>query len=478
VTEPLVVAHGLGKMYRIYDRPSDRLRQMLTFGRRRYGQEFWALQGVDLEVRPGEVVGILGRNGMGKSTLLQLLAGILTPTTGSLQRRGRVAALLELGSGFNPDFTGRENVFLNAAVLGLSEEETRERLPAIEAFAEIDRFLDQPVKTYSSGMFMRLAFAVATTVDAALVLIDEALAVGDVFFRQKCYRRLQALRDAGVGIVLVSHATNEIEQFCDRALVLDGGRVAFTGDAREAVKRYYLVEEAHRSAGMRSVPGGGESVVARPRETAADTLSDARWPPAEAFLDLARVTQVSAGAARCLRVAVCDPQGRPCRVFPQGETASFFYEFEVAGDAAHPFVGVVLYNDKGLIVHAKNSLLDGVEAPDKIPAGTRLRVQQDVRLDLDLGEYTFELGLASMPEDDHARRASLAPHEIYANVTRLAIVPGLGPLLVTVRQPAAPLQVSHHGVADLPGHFALALVPAAAAASDAERPLTLAEAAR
>src|SRR5215471_4788779 len=239
----------LGKVYRLYNHPQDRLKHML-FSRvgRSYGHPFQALSDVSFEVRRGEVVGIIGRNGSGKSTLLQIIAGILVPAAGEVKVSGRVGALLELGSGFNPDFTGRENILLNGAILGVPRADIERRMEQIAAFADIGDFIDQPVKTYSSGMFVRLAFSVTTSLDADVLLIDEALAVGDVFFRQRCYQRLEALRARGVSIVLVSHAMNEVEQFCERALLLDGGRIIFQGPASEAVKRYYLLEQETRPA--------------------------------------------------------------------------------------------------------------------------------------------------------------------------------------------------------------------------------------
>ena len=195
---PVIKAEGLGKCYYLYRKPEDRLKQTLfaRFGRS-YNVPFWALKDVNFEVKRGESFGIIGKNGSGKSTLLQILAGILRPTEGEFTIQGRVTALLELGSGFNPEFTGRENVYLNGAILGLSREEVDRHFDQIASFADIGEFLDQPVKLYSSGMFVRLAFAVAAGVDADVLLIDEALAVGDFYFRQKCYRRLQTLREQG-----------------------------------------------------------------------------------------------------------------------------------------------------------------------------------------------------------------------------------------------------------------------------------------
>src|SRR5262249_37626888 len=198
----VVAVCNVGKMYRLYDRPQDRLKHQLLgrFGKS-FGREFWALRDVSFEVRRGEVLGIIGCNGSGKSTLLQILAGVLQPTTGEARVKGRVAALLELGSGFNLEYTGRDNIFMNGRILDIPQAEMAKRFEEIVAFADIGAFIDQPVKTYSSGMFVRLAFAVTISVDADVLLIDEALAVGDVFFRQKCYQRLERLREQGVAMV-------------------------------------------------------------------------------------------------------------------------------------------------------------------------------------------------------------------------------------------------------------------------------------
>jgi len=228
----------VGKSYHIYDHPSHRLLQGLVGANKRYYREFWALRGVSLQVRPGQTVGVVGRNGSGKSTLLQMLAGTLTPTEGSVRIQGRVAALLELGSGFNPDFTGRENVYLNASILGLSRSEVEARLEDILAFADIGEFIDQPVRSYSSGMAVRLAFAVQAQVQPQVLIVDEALAVGDAKFQAKCFARLKQLKEGGAAILLVSHATDQIVQHCDHALLLDGGRAISSGKPRDVVNRY------------------------------------------------------------------------------------------------------------------------------------------------------------------------------------------------------------------------------------------------
>ena len=219
-SEIAISVADVSKRYQIYDAPSDRLKQMLTRARKQYFREFSALKNISFEVRKGETVGIIGRNGSGKSTLLQIICGTLNPTGGTLHTRGRIAALLELGAGFNPDFTGRENVYMNAAILGLSKLEIEQRFDDIAAFADIGEFIEQPVKSYSSGMSVRLAFAVAINVDAQILIIDEALSVGDELFQRKCFSRIEAIRAQGATILFVSHSGGTIIELCDRAILL------------------------------------------------------------------------------------------------------------------------------------------------------------------------------------------------------------------------------------------------------------------
>ncbi|NWA29020.1 ABC transporter ATP-binding protein [Pseudomonas gingeri] len=230
----------LSKCYQIYDAPKDRLLQMLLRNRKRFYREFWALKALSLQIRRGETVGIIGRNGSGKSTLLQLICGTLMPTQGKLQIQGRIAALLELGSGFNPEFSGRENVYLNAAVLGLTPEEVDTRFEEIEAFANIGDFIDQPTKTYSSGMLVRLAFAVSVCVEPDILIVDEALSVGDAAFQFKCLNRLETLTKSGTTLLFVSHDMSLVKRFCHRVIYLRQGQLVASGSPEDMAELYLL----------------------------------------------------------------------------------------------------------------------------------------------------------------------------------------------------------------------------------------------
>src|SRR5215510_9821979 len=234
----IIEANKISKCFRIYRRPSDHLKELLTLGRRKYHDSFWAVKDVSVQVERGCCLGIIGENGSGKSTLLRMIAGVIRPTSGTISVTGRISALLELGAGFNPEFTGRENIFLNASILGFTDAETRERIPSIEKFAEIGEFVDRPVKTYSSGMFVRLAFAVAIHLNPDVLIVDEALAVGDIFFQQRCIRRIQQLKHQGVTIIFVSHDLETVRTLADRTIWMDHGSVHLEGKTDEVVSKY------------------------------------------------------------------------------------------------------------------------------------------------------------------------------------------------------------------------------------------------
>ncbi|MGC9502970.1 ABC transporter ATP-binding protein [Baaleninema sp.] len=233
-----ISVRNVSKSFRRYRHPTDRLKELLFPGHQKY-QEFWALQNVSLEVPKGQTLGIVGRNGSGKSTLLQIIVGTLMPTDGEVNVNGRISALLELGSGFNPEFTGRQNVFFNGQLLGLTKQQIEERFEDIVAFADIGDFIDQPAKTYSSGMFVRLAFAVATSVDPDILVVDEALAVGDEAFQRKCFSRIEALQSRGGTTLFVSHSASKVVELCDRALLLDRGEMLLFHEPKFTIDRYH-----------------------------------------------------------------------------------------------------------------------------------------------------------------------------------------------------------------------------------------------
>jgi lipopolysaccharide transport system ATP-binding protein len=236
--DTVIAVHHVSKMFRLFSSPKERLLEALHPFRRRYHSEFWALRGVSFDVKRGEIIGIMGRNGSGKSTLLQIICSVMQPTQGQALVNGRISALLELGAGFNPEFTGRDNVILNGAILGISRKEMLQKMPEIEAFADIGAFFDQPVKTYSSGMFVRVAFSAAIHVDPEILIVDEALSVGDAKFQHRCYERIRTIMEQGKSILVVSHNTDILLRICHRGIVLDAGGMQYIGNISDAVDRY------------------------------------------------------------------------------------------------------------------------------------------------------------------------------------------------------------------------------------------------
>ncbi len=456
---------NLSKCYQIYDRPEHRLKQSLyprlqrLAGQvpRKYFREFWAIRDVSLEVKKGETVGIIGRNGSGKSTLLQMICGTLTPTGGTVETHGRVAAVLELGAGFNPEFSGRENVYLNGAVLGLSKEETDARFEDIAAFADIGDFIEQPVKTYSSGMFVRLAFAVQACVDPDILVVDEALAVGDVFFRQKCYRRMRELIDQGTAVILVTHDMGAISQFCQRAMVLNNGHNLFCGNPVTGIRKYFALERGDPPP-IREHARSVDAMFDDQEGSSLPTAGRFVWPGTEAFLNLSDISQEGAGHAELTAAAICNTTGESCHVFQIGDAADFYYEFRIIADMEVPIGGISIINDKNIIIHGKNSLQHKLTAPHRVLRGTVLRFRQQIMLDIAPGEYTFVIGLAmidgtSYDNADHMDYGTLAE-----KITRVVSVGQLGCFSVTMRREGQAL--THHGLCNLPGECALMLLSA------------------
>ncbi|MFN8814318.1 MAG: ABC transporter ATP-binding protein [Acidobacteriota bacterium] len=349
----------VSKSYAIYERPSDRLRELATLGRLKRHRDFKALDDVSFSVRRGETFCIIGENGSGKSTLLQIIAGILQPSAGIVQVEGRVAALLELGSGFNPEFSGRDNVYLNAAILGLTHAETERRFHAIEEFAEIGDFLDQPVKTYSSGMAVRLAFAVAIHVDPEILLVDEALAVGDVYFRQRCLRKVHELRQHGVTILFVSHSMGDIKAIGDRVLWLDRGSVRDLGTTDLVISKYLAEMNAKDS-----------SFVEHQAEHRKDQPRSQSQPP-QLVTSIPNIDHRHGdGRAEIIGIAVLNEHGEPAGMLEPNTKAIVRISARAHQDIALPNIGFMMRNHLGIDFAGSNTLREGYELDPMQPGDT------------------------------------------------------------------------------------------------------------
>ena len=342
---------GVSKSYAIYDAPGDRLKELLSLNRLKRHQDFWALHDVSFEVKRGETFCIVGENGSGKSTLLQMVAGILHPTSGTVGIHGRVSALLELGAGFNPEFSGRDNVYLNGSILGLTTRQIDERYKDIAAFAEIGDFIDQPVKTYSSGMVVRLAFAVAINVDPEILLVDEALAVGDIYFRQRCMRKVHELRQRGITILFVSHAVSDVKAIGDRVLWLDHGRMIDVGEPDRVVSKYLAAMTEKDSTYLR-LKSATEPQARRGGVMSAPEIVETIPNIDHRFGD---------GRAQILGIAVLDEQGRNLPILEPSTRILVRISVRATADVALPIVGFMLRNQLGMDFSGTNTSREGYE---------------------------------------------------------------------------------------------------------------------
>jgi lipopolysaccharide transport system ATP-binding protein len=374
---------SVSKSYPIYESPGDRLKELLTLNRRRCHKDFWALRDVSFAIRRGETFCVVGENGAGKSTLLQLVAGILPASHGAVNVNGRVSALLELGSGFNPEFTGRDNVYLNGAILGFSSREIDQRYKDIEDFAEIGDFINQPVKTYSSGMVVRLAFAVAIHVDPEILLVDEALAVGDIYFRQRCMRKVHELRARGITILFVSHAIGDVKAIGDRTLWLDQGRVREIGDTDMVIAKYLAAMTQKDSAYV--------TLLKRPVRD----RSAGRYRPPEVVERIPNIDHRHGdGRAEVIGIAVCDSQGCPIQLLEPLSSVIVRISVRAKEEMGMPVVGFMLRNHLGIDFSGTNTARLGIDLPPML-AGDIYTVDFYLQLpELYAGAFSFSPAIA------------------------------------------------------------------------------------
>ncbi len=446
---------GVGKVYRVWGSQAARLWHgiaclgggLLPFaGNRIAGRvsggyhDFPALEGITFDLPRGTSMAVIGRNGSGKSTLLQIIAGTLQPTTGSVERGGKIAALLELGSGFNPEFTGRENVFLNGILLGLDQDEISRRFHEVETFAGIGEHINQPVKTYSSGMLMRLAFSVQILVEPEILIIDEALAVGDVFFQQKCYDRMRKLSEHGTSILFVSHDLVSVSNLTQVAMVLHKGKCAFMGKSSQAVKEYQMLEREQRPARsvIQSLPVAAD-VSTCPTVTASFARS--------AEVDTGKMLQIGRENAEFTRIAVYNSDGDGSRIFRQGETMRIYCEVQAHRAFQCISIGVSIRDRTNLFVHGKHSIQHGIR-PRFLVAGETIAFEFVFHLDLAVGEYALDIGVVDL---DSRVDSGVSFEMMEASLERVCLNDGFASFHVMPRHEYRYFQLPFYGVADLRG---------------------------
>lgn len=419
--ENIISVRQLSKVYQLYNRPEDRLKQfvyprlrrLLGKPHHRYYHEFWALRDVSFTVRKGETVGIIGRNGSGKSTLLQLIAGTLSPTFGGIYINGRVAALLELGAGFNPEFSGRENIYMNAAILGMSRNEIEERIEGIIAFADVGEFIDQPVKTYSSGMYVRVAFSTAINVNPDVLIVDEALSVGDTAFQQKCLYRIREMQEQGVSILLVTHSNNILLEYCDRGIFLKNGQAMFDGKAKDAVRAYgldVLAEEGGRAPALAFQPPAKETYRAEDEEGMGGEQEG-------------RNNNL---AMEVVRVDFRKLDGRAINTYERDEQFHVDVVFQVRSHIPLPCFGIQISIPDGIALWSITTKIMKLELPSLEPGRHRLRWQ--LRANLQGGRYVVAVGVGHIEGGEYKRIHAL-PYAGHFDVLS-ALNQGMGWLVV------------------------------------------------
>lgn len=407
-SELAIKIDNISKCYQIYDAPRDRLKQMIIprlqklilQPSKNYFREFWALKNISVEIKKGEAVGIVGRNGSGKSTLLQLICGTLSPTHGLIENNGRIAALLELGSGFNPEFTGRENVYLNGSILGVDAKQIDEKFFDIVKFADIGDYLDQPVKTYSSGMFVRLAFAVQMHLEPEILIIDEALSVGDQFFQAKCYAAIRSMMDKGTTVLFVSHSAATVKALCPRAILLSHGELVIDGPASKVLDHYFVLgaieANAASSAQLVQIPESSEASVATAESKISQVVS-AMQPPFER-----RVShRVGTGQARFTECRVLTGTEESI-VVETGATLRIQAILDVFDDCPYEGeVGLVVATTEGVELFAINSFFQNIRVP-AMKAGERRILEFEFVSPLSSGaRYRIDLGYRMPIQGDY-----------------------------------------------------------------------------
>ena len=432
---PAITVRNVEKIYRLYDRPRDRMKEALGFGKKQIHKQHYALRGVSMNIQKGETVGIIGTNGSGKSTILKIITGVLTPTSGEVRVQGRISALLELGAGFNQEYNGIENIYLNGTMMGFSEKEIEERLPAILEFADIGDYVYQPVKTYSSGMFVRLAFAVAINIDPEILIVDEALSVGDVFFQAKCYHKFEEFKEQGRTIVFVSHDLSSISKYCDRVFLLNQGILLGEGTPKKMIDAYkqvlvgqYAVSEDRESqrlvedAALRQAAGkalgggqgnraagpGGKTAQDGKTETGGKTAQDGKTAQGGGTAQGEKAArqdgrnpkalEYGTGQARILEYYLTDERGTRTSAVIKGTVFTLHMRVEVFDHIPAPIFAFSVKNVKGTEITGTNTMIEKAFL-ESVEPGQIKEITFSQKASLQGGEYLLSLGVTGYNGD-------------------------------------------------------------------------------
>ncbi|MCB0165374.1 MAG: ABC transporter ATP-binding protein [Anaerolineae bacterium] len=455
-TDPVIKVEGLGKKFEIYDSPWGRVKEWFTS--RPYHQEFWALRHISFALERGQILGLIGPNGAGKSTLLKILTGILYPTEGAYHVNGRILSLLGLGTGFNPELTGRQNLFRSAQLLDFPEDYVAERLPDIEDFAELDDYFDRPFKFYSSGMKARLGFSLFAFLECDVLILDEIFAVGDIFFKQKCYERMEALMNQNVAVIVVTHALPIVQQYCQDSILLNHGQMVYYGEPAETIKRFAALQRKSSSAEISlSTVMAMDDGDLFPQITAHNELTF--WPEAGAFLDLSKAIVTHKQGFFCTGVALCDQQGQPCDIFEHGQWAYFYTEFETIDAVEIPLSKITILNARNIVIYGKSTLQHcWPKVPPPMPQAGRVRFKHAIKLDLDSGNYTATVAFTTTNPADYANANQQSRRDVQTKMIGLCHVERAITFTIIPRQGEG-IPLPHHGICNLPDKFDVSVVP-------------------
>ncbi len=447
----VVKLDNVSKYYKLYNSPKDRLKEALHPFRKKYHKEFFALNNISFELRRGECLGIIGKNGMGKSTLLKIIANVIQPSFGSVQINGSVSALLELGTGFNPEFNGMENIYFYGTILGFRKNEVERRVKEIVDFADIGEFIYQPVKTYSSGMFVRLAFAVQTSLKPDILLIDEVLSVGDIFFQQKCHARIEELLSKGTALILVSHDMQVIQKYANSTILLQQGNLKYFGNPIQAIHKYYQEQYNEDSFNNKL----DESFSVNSNFASCSFSENISWPDGNSFLDISKIVYDDSNAV-LQQVAVCDADNKSKLSFETGDTINFYYEILFKKVVEIPVGAITIINHSNIIIHGKDTLqyendikFDNVKTLDK----KTVRFKQSFTLNFAEGMYTFSIGIGKISFNNYDFIGDLnfsLRENMLKGITSISNVGSF-----EIKAKTSGKKFTFHGLVDVPGSYEL-----------------------